>query len=72
MEHLRKVLSKLREHQLFVKKEKCKFAHQEILFLGHKVSKGMVMMDEGKVQALLDWLPPRKIWNTSKKKPKVN
>ena len=26
VEHLRKVLSKLREHQLFVKKEKCEFA----------------------------------------------
>ena len=72
MEHLKKVLSKLREHQSFVKKKKRKFAQQEILFLGHKVSKGMVMMDEGKVQALLDWPPPRKIWNTSKKKPKVD
>ena len=53
LEHLRKVLSKLREHQLFVKKEKCEFAQQEILFLGHKVSKGMVMMDERKVQLSL-------------------
>ena len=35
MEHLTKVLSKLREHQLCVKKEKCEFARQEILFLGH-------------------------------------
>ena len=26
LEHLRKVLSKLREHQLYVKKEKCEFA----------------------------------------------
>ena len=49
LEHLRKVLSKLREHQLYVKKEKCEFAQQEILLLGHNVSKGLVMMDEGKV-----------------------
>ena len=41
LEHLRKVLSKLREHQLYVKKEKCEFAQQEIMFLGHKVSKGL-------------------------------
>ena len=61
MEHLRKVLSKLREHQLFVKKEKCEFAQQEILFLGHRVNKGMVMMDEGKVQAILDWPSPSKV-----------
>ena len=54
LEHLRKVLSKLREHQLYVKKEKCKFAQQEILFLRHKVSKGLMMMDKRKVHAILD------------------
>ena len=31
------------------------------MFLGHRVSKGMVMMDEGKVQAILDWPPPSKV-----------
>ena len=61
LEHLRKVLSKLREHQLYVKKEKCEFAEQEILFLGHKVNKGLVMMDERKVQAILDWPPQSKV-----------
>ena len=54
LEHLRKVLSKLREHQLYVKKEKCEFAQQEIMFLGHKVSKGLVKMGEKKVQTILD------------------
>ena len=49
LEHFRKVLSRLREHQLYVKKEKCTFAQQEIMFLGHKVSKGLVKMDERKV-----------------------
>ena len=53
LEHLRKVLSKLREHQLYVKKEKCEFAQQEILFLGHKVSKGLVKMDERKCRLSL-------------------
>ena len=61
LKHLRKVLSKLREHQLNVKKEKCEFAQQEILFLGHKVSKGLAMMDERKVQVILDWPPPSKV-----------
>ena len=61
LKHLRKVLSKLREHQLYVKKEKCEFAQQEILLLGHNVSKGLVMMDERKVQAILDWPPPCKV-----------
>ena len=61
LEHLRKVMSKLRKHQLFVKKEKCELAHQEILFLGHKVNKGMVRVDEGKVQAILNWPLPSKV-----------
>ena len=61
MEHFRKVMSKLREHQLYVKKEKCEFAQQEIMFLGHKVSKGLVKMDERKVQAILHWPPPRQL-----------
>ena len=61
LEHLRNVLSKLREHQLYVKKEKCEFSQQEILFQGHKVSKGLMMTDERKVQAILDWPPPSKV-----------
>ena len=61
LEHLRKVLSKLRELQLYVKKEKCEFAQQEILFLGRKVNKGLMMIDERKVQAILYWPPPSKV-----------
>ena len=33
--HFRKVLQKLREHQLFVKASKCKIAYKSIEFLGH-------------------------------------
>ncbi|KAB5521913.1 hypothetical protein DKX38_026243 [Salix brachista] len=33
--HLSKVLSWLREHKFFVKREKCEFASAEIMFLGH-------------------------------------
>ena len=46
---------------MFVEKEKYEFAQQEILFLGHKVNKGMVRMDEGKVQAILNWPLPSKV-----------
>ena len=50
--HLDKVLRRLREHELFVKKEKCEFACYEITFLGHLVSFGQVRMDPKKVQAI--------------------
>ena len=61
LEHLRNVLSRLREHQLYIKNEKFEFAQQEIMFLGHKVSKGLVKMDERKVHAILDWPLPSKV-----------
>lgn len=38
LDHLRLLFSRLREHKLFVKKEKCEFCHREIIFLGHRVS----------------------------------
>ena len=47
--HLRKVFSRLREHQLYAKKEKCEFSQEEIKFLGHIISKGIVKMDGKKV-----------------------
>ena len=40
--HLRNVFKKLRQHKLFVKKDKCEFPQTEILFLRHKISKGLV------------------------------
>ena len=36
--HLRLVFEKLREHKLYVKREKCEFARKEVIFLGHKTS----------------------------------
>jgi hypothetical protein len=53
------VLSRLRENSLFVKNEKCEFAYKDILFLGHKISLGKIMMDEGKMKAIRDWPPPK-------------
>jgi hypothetical protein len=55
LDHLRQVFSRLREHQLFVKKEKCEFCRQEVMFLGHWISKGCIRMDERKVKAIIDW-----------------
>jgi hypothetical protein len=38
--HLSKVLNRLRDHELFVKKEKYEFAKSEIMFLGHLFGEG--------------------------------
>lgn len=61
LDHLRQVFSRLREHQLYVKKEKCEFCRQEVMFLGHWISKGRIRMDEGKVKAIIDWSAPSKV-----------
>lgn len=61
VQYLEEVLSKLRAHQLYVKKGKCEFCMQEIMFLGHKVSKGQIRMDERKVKAIVEWTSPIKV-----------
>jgi hypothetical protein len=52
------ILSKLREHDLFLKLEKCHFHKQEVEYLEVIVGKGHVKMDPVKVQAITDWPTP--------------
>jgi hypothetical protein len=53
-EHLRIVLSHLREHQLYAKFSKCEFWLDEVSFLGHVLSAKGVVVDPGKVKDILD------------------
>jgi hypothetical protein len=57
-EHLRIVLSRLREHQLYAKFSKYEFWLDEVLFLGHVLSAKGVAVDPGKLKDILDWKPP--------------
>jgi len=57
-EHLRLVLQKLREHQLYAKLSKCEFWLKEVSFLGHVISNGGVVVDPKKVSDVLSWNPP--------------
>uniref|UniRef100_A0A803P659 Reverse transcriptase domain-containing protein n=1 Tax=Cannabis sativa TaxID=3483 RepID=A0A803P659_CANSA len=61
LQHLRKVLTKLREEQLYIKKGKCEFCRKEVKFLGHWVGQGKLKMDEGKIKAIMDWPIPTKV-----------
>ncbi|XP_015271184.1 PREDICTED: RNA-directed DNA polymerase homolog, partial [Gekko japonicus] len=56
---VRKVLKRLYEHHLFAKLSKCEFHKTCIDFLGYRISGGTVEMDPAKIQAVLDWEPPR-------------
>jgi hypothetical protein len=57
-QHLRIVLTRLREHQLYAKFSKCAFWLEEIQFLGHVLSARGVAVDPRKVKDNLEWKPP--------------
>jgi hypothetical protein len=57
-EHLRIVLTRLREHQLYAKFNKCEFWLDTIPFLGHILSAEGVAVDPSKVKDILEWKPP--------------
>ncbi|KAK3517125.1 hypothetical protein QTP86_004013, partial [Hemibagrus guttatus] len=53
--HVRTVLTRLLENQLYVKAEKCEFHVQRTSFLGYKVSYQVVEMDNSKITAVTEW-----------------
>nr|XP_016436218.1 PREDICTED: uncharacterized protein LOC107762370 [Nicotiana tabacum] len=61
MDHLQKVLSRLREDELYMKLFKCSFAQKQIDFLGHVIEEGRIKMDQQKIQTIIDWPPPKDI-----------
>lgn len=61
VEHVEKVLTLLREHQLFARAPKCKFGVTEVEFLGHFVSQKGIRTDPRKVKAIEDWPQPRTV-----------
>ncbi|KAL2223600.1 UNVERIFIED_CONTAM: Retrovirus-related Pol polyprotein from transposon [Sesamum indicum] len=61
VDHLRQVLTRLREHELYAKVSKCSFAQETISFLGHIVERGRIRMDPKKVQAIEEWQLPKDV-----------
>ncbi|KAM5180636.1 uncharacterized protein ACMZJ9_001142 [Mantella aurantiaca] len=57
-DHVRRVLSALREHRLYAKAEKCQFETPSIHFLGFIISTQGLAMDPQKISAILDWPSP--------------
>ena len=57
-EHLRLVLEKLREHQLYAKFSKCEFWLKEVGFLGHVISGECIAVDPTKVVTVTNWEAP--------------
>ncbi|KAE8690049.1 hypothetical protein F3Y22_tig00110929pilonHSYRG00045 [Hibiscus syriacus] len=61
LEHLRLVLTRLRENRLFVKKEKCAFVQTQVQFLGHIIERGCIRMDKENVKAIQEWPTPQNV-----------
>uniref|UniRef100_A0A8C6K7U4 Gypsy retrotransposon integrase-like protein 1 n=1 Tax=Nothobranchius furzeri TaxID=105023 RepID=A0A8C6K7U4_NOTFU len=56
--HVRRVLQRLLENNLFVKAEKCEFHTRSITFLGYVLGGGQVKTDPEKIKAVKDWPIP--------------
>lgn len=57
--HLQQVFQWLSDDNWQLKFSKCKFAQQQIAYLGHVVSVSGVSTDSQKVQAVQDWPIPK-------------
>ena len=60
-EHLRIVLHTLRERQLYAKLSTCQFWLDRVAFLGHVTSVERVSVDPKKIEAVVNWKPPKNV-----------
>ena len=56
-EHLKEVFKLLKMHDLYVKREKCVFAQEDVPFSGHIVGRGQFCPDPKKLAAIRNWEP---------------
>jgi len=59
--HVKEVLTRLRDNDLFAKPEKCVFETDTLKYLGTWIEKGTLRMDEGKVDAIKNWPVPKRV-----------
>lgn len=60
-DHLRKVLTVLRQQQLFAAEHKCEFGVSKVLFLGYVVSDEGLSVDTSKIEAIRSWPIPKTV-----------
>ena len=60
-QHLRLVLQKLQDNQLYAKFSKCEFWIDKVPFLGHIISNGGISVDPAKVNKIVVWSIPTTI-----------
>ena len=55
------MLQTLRERQLYAKLSKCQFWLNRVAFLGHVISVERVSVDPQKIEAVVNWKPPKNV-----------
>ena len=60
-EKVHKILHKLRQHDLYLKPEKCQFEQKRVEFLGVILEKEMIQMDPAKTKGIADWKTPQNL-----------
>jgi hypothetical protein len=60
-DHLRLILQKLRDNQLYAMFSKCDFWLKEVAFLGHIVTDGGIKVDPGKISEILNLKQPKDV-----------
>jgi hypothetical protein len=61
IEHITYVLAALRKEKLYANLAKCTFCTDKVVFLGFVVSGQGVEVDEEKIKAIREWLPPQNL-----------
>ena len=60
-EHLRMVLQILRDKKLYAKLKKCEFWLNQVVFLGHVISRDGITVDPSKIEAIVNWAVPTNV-----------
>src|ERR1044071_3829621 len=58
-QHLRQILSLLKNEQRYAKFSKCEFWLKEVQFLGHIISDKGIHVDPAKIEAVKNWITPK-------------
>jgi hypothetical protein len=61
VEHVKKVLRKLKEYRMYLQPAKCEFHIKETTFLGFIISTEGVKMDPKKIAAVKEWTTPKTV-----------
>uniref|UniRef100_A0A0W0FI80 RNA-directed DNA polymerase n=1 Tax=Moniliophthora roreri TaxID=221103 RepID=A0A0W0FI80_MONRR len=56
-----RLMERLKDHDLFLKPEKCEFDVTEVVFLGMVIRPGYIAMDPVKLAGIADWEPPQTV-----------